>query len=177
MGYAWIKAALIALIAANTAVYVRAGTTSEGLDSAAWLVLLLSFELETGPAGRWIGSRTAVLARGCRLVAAAALVVATLGYFRDAEWLDAANMALWIAVVALLEAQVRHPRAAARYRTAFRALAAVTYSALAALALAWGWRGEWFDAYDALLWLVAFAMIEMNIFRKAGPVPAPARAG
>jgi hypothetical protein len=29
--------------------------------------------------------------------------------------------------------------------------------------LAWLWQGDWFDAYDAALWLVAFAMIELNV--------------
>jgi hypothetical protein len=27
---------------------------------------------------------------------------------------------------------------------------------------AWAWRGEWFDAYDALLWLAAFVLIELE---------------
>jgi hypothetical protein len=31
---------------------------------------------------------------------------------------------------------------------------------------AWAWRKEWFDAYDAALWLLAFATIEMNVLRK-----------
>jgi hypothetical protein len=35
--------------------------------------------------------------------------------------------------------------------------------------LLWAWRGEWFDAYDALLWLVAFAAIEMDVAAAARP--------
>jgi hypothetical protein len=31
----------------------------------------------------------------------------------------------------------------------------------------WAGRGEWFDAYDAMLWLVAFATIEINVLRIA----------
>jgi hypothetical protein len=27
-------------------------------------------------------------------------------------------------------------------------------------------QGEWFDAYDALLWLAALIVIEMNILRR-----------
>jgi hypothetical protein len=177
MGYSCFRAALIALLAWNTAIYLASGTASEALDSSAWLVLLLSFELETGREERRIGPRMALFARACRLGAAAALVAATIGYVGENEWLDAVNMGLWLAVVALLDFQVRYPGMAARWRAVFTAGAAVLYSALAALVLAWAWRGEWFDAYDALLWLIAFATIEMNIFRKIRLDPAPARAG
>lgn len=176
MGRAF-KAGLIALLLGNTAVYLWSGTLSEALDSVAWLTLLLSFEAETGRGGLWAGRRAAFFVRGCRLVAAAALVAATLGYFRDEEWLDVANMVLWIAVVALLEAQVRYPGLAARRRAAFTGLAVVLYSALATVASAWAWRGEWFDAWDAALWLVAFVTIEMNLFQKSRGEPAPGRAG
>ena len=168
MGYRWFKAGLYALLAWNTAVYAWSGTASEALDSSAWLVLLVSFELETGSGARgWTG-----VLRGCRLAAAAALILATVGYVRDGEWLDAANMGLWVAVVALLEYEVRRPAAAARGRTALVAVALVLYSGLAALVLAWAWRGEWFDAYDALLWLAAFATIEMNLLKFAPRRPA-----
>ena len=29
------------------------------------------------------------------------------------------------------------------------------------------WRGEWFDAYDALLWLVAFVTLELDVLGRA----------
>ena len=32
-----------------------------------------------------------------------------------------------------------------------------------ALVAAWLWRGEWFEAYDAALWLIAFATLEMDV--------------
>jgi hypothetical protein len=177
MGRRWFKAGLIALLVGNASVYLWRGTPSEALDSLAWLVLLLSFEAETGRDGLPIGRRAALFVRSCRLVAAAALVAAAIGYFRDEEWLDVANLGLWIAVVALLEAQVRYPGLAAQRRAAFIGLAVALYSALSMVTLAWAWRGEWFDAWDAALWLIAFATIEMNLFQKFRREPAPARAG
>jgi hypothetical protein len=158
--YRWLKAAVIGLLVLNTAVYVSAGTASEALDSAAWLLLLVSFELETGLTG-WLARGRAVL-RVLRLAAAAAILAAGVGYVRDGEWLDAANIALWIAVVALLEFEVRYPAAGANHR-ARTAVAAMLYSGLAAMVVAWLWQGEWFDAYDAALWLVAFVTIEINV--------------
>ena len=172
MGRGRLKAGLIALLVGNTSVYLWRGTPSEALDSLAWLVLLLSFEAETGRDGLRIGPRTALFVRGCRLVAAGALVAAVIGYFRDEEWLDVANLGLWITVVALLEAQVRYPGLAAQRRAAFICLAVALYTALSTVMLAWAWRGEWFDAWDALLWLIAFATIEMNLFRHHHPANA-----
>jgi hypothetical protein len=161
--YPWFKAALFGLLAWNTAVYALTGTASEALDSAAWLTLLLAFELETGLGARFVEGRWAAVLRAVRLVAAAAIFAAGIGYVRDAEWLDAANIGLWIAVVALLELEVRYPALVAAQRTQCTAAAVTLYSGLAILVLAWLWQGDWFDAYDAALWLVAFATIEINV--------------
>ncbi len=158
-----LKGALLALLAGNSAVYLISGTLSEALDSLAWLVLLVSFALETGRRellrGRW--SRIAL--RGARLLAAAALAAAAIGYFRGKEWLDVINVGLWMGVVALLEFEVRRPDAVMRHRGRFIAAATVLYSGLLGLVLAWLLRGEWFAAYDAALWVAAFATLEMGL--------------
>ena len=100
-----------------------------------------------------------------RLVAAAAVAAAAAGYLREREWLDAINAGLWIAIVVMFEWQVRFPAAAGRRRVAFKTAAAVLYAGLGALVAIWLWRGEWMDAYDALLWLAALVVIELNILR------------
>jgi hypothetical protein len=161
--YPWFKAAVFGLLAANGAFYVFTGTASEGLDSAAWLTLLLAFELETGFGGRFAAGRLAAALRAVRLIAAAAIFTAGVGYVLNREWLDAANIGLWIAVVALLESEVRYPALAAAQRARFTAAVATLYCGLAILVLVWLWQGDWFDAYDAALWLVAFATIELNV--------------
>ena len=163
--HAAFKIAVFALLACNTAVYLFAGTVSEALDATAWLVLLALFEMETGFGDRFRASGTAIAIHGTRLAAAAAISAAAIGYAYQNEWLDAVNTGLWLAVVVLLEIEVRHPRAVARRRVSFAATAAVLYTGLAVLVLIWAGHGEWFDAYDALLWLTAFAMIEMDVLR------------
>ncbi len=163
----WFTAAVFALLVLNAAIYLGSGTLSEGIDSIAWLVLLALFQLETG-SGRALRARSAVAAvHAFRLAALAAIGAAAAGFLYNNEWLDAANSALWIAVVVLLEVGVRRPAAVAAYRVPFAAAAAVLYAGLGAVALAWAWLGDWFDAYDAALWLVAFATIEMNVFETA----------
>jgi len=161
--YWWFKAVIFALLAWNTAVFVYRGTFSEGLDSIAWLVLLALFELETGAAPA--PHKRAAVIHGARLVAAMAIPVAAVSYFFDREWLDAINSTLWIAVVAILEIQVRFPAAAARYRAWCGVIAAGLYSGLGTVALVWLWRADWFSAYDALLWLLAFVTIEINLLQ------------
>lgn len=159
--YPWLKAAVFALLACNTAVYVVSGTLSEALDSAAWLALLASFELETGSSGRFSEGRAAAVLRGARLAAAAGILAAAIGYVRGNDWLDVINLGLWIAIVMLLEFDVRAEHA----RPWFMAITFALYAGLAMLVAAWAWRGEWFDAYDALLWLIAFFTIEINVLQ------------
>ena len=165
-----LRIAIFALLVCNTAYYLFAGTLSKFLDAAAWLVLLALFALETGFAGGIRTRAVAILVRSTRLAAAVAICVAGIVYIVENDWLDAINTGLWIAIVVTLEFEVRRPLAVARFRVWFAATATLLYTGLAALVFAWAWRGEWFDAYDALLWLMAFALIEMDLLRAAGPV-------
>jgi hypothetical protein len=166
----WFKAGVFALLVLNTGIYLASGTFSDGLDSIAWLTLLALFELETGLAPILRTGPAVAIVHAIRLVCVAAIGIAAAGYLYNSEWLDAANSGLWIAVVALLEVGVRRPAAVAAQRARFTAAAGTLYAGLLAVVLVWLWRGEWFDAYDAALWLVGFATIEMNVLRarKAG---------
>ena len=164
-GFAWFKAVVFVLLAWNTAAYIHSGTLNEALDSIAWFTLLVLFELETDFGDRFRGERTALALRTARLAAAATLCAAAVGYVRERGWLDTINTGFWIGMVALLELQVRWPRVAAQHRAWFVAGVAALLAGLAMLVLAWAWRGEWFDTYDALLWLTALVIIEMNVLR------------
>ena len=75
------------------------------------------------------------------------------------------NSALWIAVVLMLEAEVRWPQLVARARKACAVIAAALYTGLGVLVVAWAARGAWFDAYDAALWLIAFVTVEFDVMR------------
>lgn len=158
---------LYALLAGNAAWFLAVDPWTKGLDAIAWFSLLLLFALEAGNAG-WLDRkhiRGAV--RILRFAAAAAIVAAAAGYVQHRAWLDAANIGLWILVVVLLECELRFPLAVARRRRLFTLSAIVLYAGIAALVPLWAWRGEWFDAYDAVLWLVAFGLIEMNMLKRA----------
>ncbi len=173
--YSWFKATVFALLACNALIFAASGTLTHGLDAAAWFVLLMLFELETAHGDRFNGKHAVAAIHVIRLAAAAGVAAAAVGYVYEHEWLDAVNSWLWIAVVVLLEVEVRYPRAVAQGRRWFVAAAGALYGGLAALVLLWAWRGEWFDAYDAALWLIAFATIEINVLQTAdrGTFTAP----
>jgi hypothetical protein len=103
------------------------------------------------------------LIHGLRLAAAAGVLAAAAGYLIEDEWLDATNAGLWVAVVILLEIEVRFPAAMGRRRESFLIVAVVLYAALLMLVPVWAWRGDWLDAWDATLWLAAFFTIELNV--------------
>jgi hypothetical protein len=159
-----VKALLFALLAIDTAYFVWSGATSKAIDAAAWLMLLALFDVDARIAARSRRRAVDLTLRAARLAAAAGVIVATLRYVFEDNMLDTINSALWIGVVLLLETQFRFPALAARGHHAFAALAAMLYGGLALLVVAWAWRREWFDAYDALVWLLAFAALELEVF-------------
>ena len=168
---------MFALLTLNAGIFLSSGTFNEGLDSIAWLTLLALFELETGFAHAPRAGTAIAIVHGLRLAALAAVGAAAAGFLYNNEWLDAANSGLWIAVVALLELEVRRPATVAVHRARFMAAVVTLYSGLGALVFVWLWRGEWFGAFDAALWLVAFATIEMNVLEAAQRTDVEARSG
>lgn len=169
-----VKPALFALLAVNATIYATTGRLSEGVDALAWFALLALFEIETR-CPRWTRiARNAVLLDLLRLAAAAGIAVAAVAFVREAEWLDAANAWLWIAVAAVLELEVRAPLFVARHRRLTTRASVALYAALGAVALAWFAQGEWLDGYDAVLWIAAFALIELDLLRRIVRTPPPA---
>lgn len=166
-GVTAIKPAIFVLLAINAGIYAATGRFSEGLDACAWFALLALFEIETR-CPRWTQIPRNAIALGLlRLIAAVGVTIAAFSFIREQEWLDAVNAWLWIGVVAVLELQLRAPLFVARHRIPFTATSLTLYGSLAAVALAWLVRREWLDGYDALLWIAAFALIEMDLLRLA----------
>lgn len=169
---ALVKPVLFALLGVNAAVYALNDRGTETLDAVAWFALLLLFEAET----RW-PCRTRMPGRGpvllaLRLAAATAIAWAAVTFVRESAWLDAVNAWLWIGVVIVLELEVRAPSTMARYRGAAVTLSMILYLGLVAVAVAWLVQREWFDGYDALLWVAAFALLERDLL---GRLPGRSR--
>jgi hypothetical protein len=163
--YVAFKYVLFGLLATNTVFYVIRGTQSQAVDAVAWLALLVLFEVETTQAIHWTSAVGAAL-RLIRVAAACLVLFAAAGHLASGSWLDAVNSALWIAVVLLLEAEVRYAGFAHGHRRFITVVAALLYSGLALMVLIWIWRADWMDAYDALLWLLGFVTIELNLLAR-----------
>jgi hypothetical protein len=176
-GFVVVRWLVYALLAGDVVLYARFGRATELLDTAAWFVLLLLFEWETG--GWPLPARLRPALHAVRALAAIAVVMACAGYALERVWLDFANEMTWLGVIALLELEVRLPADAVRLHRLRRALASMLYLALVGFMLTWaamGWGGEnphaaWLDAWDALLWLAAFIAIELNVFGLAPQRP------
>ena len=82
-------------------------------------------------------------------------------------WVDVINAGVWLLVVIVLEIDVRlqeHNRLEDAALYASNAVKFVLYSVLLLAAIYWGFEGDFVDFWDAFLWLVAFAFIELNVF-------------
>lgn len=82
-------------------------------------------------------------------------------------WVDVVNAGVWLLVVLLLEVDVQ-----LQERNRFEGVAlylstvakVILYSTLALAVVAWYILGDFEDWWDALLWLIAFVFIELNVF-------------
>jgi hypothetical protein len=159
----YVAILLFGLIGANTIYFGATGATSKFIDAAAWLTLLALFLAETRLAHRMRDERARSIVRALRLLAAAGVFAAVIGYVFDENVLDAVNAALWIALVVLLEIELRFGGSTHHARHALRVALAAVYTGLAVLVVLWALRGMWLDAYDAVLWLAAFVLLEHDI--------------
>lgn len=162
-----VEAALFAVLACNTVYFIVAGRLSEALESVAWYLLLTLFLLETKRVRAALTARALAWNHALRLFATLGILASAVLYVREREWLDATNLFLWVAVVTLLEVEIRLPVAVTARPKAFTAAAAALYGALAILIAIWLARGEWMDAWDAASWLAAFGVVEMDLLRQS----------
>lgn len=82
-------------------------------------------------------------------------------------WVDVINSATWLVVVLMLEIDVRHQLAHRKFPVWDHMVKHIKIAAYIILFLAatyWGVTGNFIEFWDAFLWLVAFFIIEMNVF-------------
>jgi hypothetical protein len=174
--FPWFKWTVFSLIGLNVVLFFTLETFTEGLDSLAWLSLLLLFEWETTrlqQAG--VSARRKALVHAGRILAYlmifySALSYSSASYAAEHGRLDTWNSWTWIAIVLVLEVEVRfahhYSRAAWLLRNGIKT---VLYGALFVYASLWGLEGTWLDCYDALLWILCFFAIELNLVEVEAP--------
>lgn len=157
--YAKFKLAVVVLLTLNAVIYALVDSLISAVDALAWVVLLILYELETNGAAP-IPESTLQITRNI-LIVVIALVFAS--YVHDRKWQDVINSALWFALIALLELEVRWPDKALKYQQSYWLATMAVFAGLIAMVIAFAWQSAWLDVYDATLWIVAFAFIEMDI--------------
>lgn len=191
--FPWFKWTVFSLLAVNILLFLLTETITEGLDSLAWVVLLLLFEWETSQMDkpyvskweRWGIHGGRIAAYG--LILWTAVEYSSAAYIADKGVLDMWNAWTWIVIVLVLEYDVYAPGQYGRWEWYLRNAVKVTlYAALFVYALLWGLAGSWLNFYDAFLWILCFFVIEMNVATyeeqipyadEADPLPAPAGDG
>ena len=81
-------------------------------------------------------------------------------------WLDVVNAGIWIIIVIILELEVYLKSSilfGTRFFTTYKWSKLLLYGILFINAIYWWILGEPWDAWDAMLWLLAFFFIEMNV--------------
>jgi hypothetical protein len=159
--YPKFKLTIVLLLALNAVIYAMVDTLTSAVDALVWLVLLVLYELEANGAAPLAKSTV----HGIRNALIAIIVLVFVSYLRDSEWLDVANSAFWFALIALLELEVRWPDKVFKYRQGYWLATVIVFTGLIAMVVAWAFQSAWLDVYDATLWIVAFASIEVDIFQ------------
>ncbi|MBA6416647.1 hypothetical protein H4J50_11535 [Colwellia sp. 6M3] len=82
-------------------------------------------------------------------------------------WVDVINASAWVSVVLMLEVDVHTQlgNISSKWWGKYnKFIKATVYSILLLAAVYWGVTGNFLEFWDAFLWIVAFVLIEMNMF-------------
>lgn len=164
--YRVLKVTLLLLLTLNAVHYAISDEPGTALDSVAWLGLLVLFELEAGWRACLQRRHALSMVLVWRYLAFALIAAAAWQYWLARDWLDLGNAVLWLGVVVMLEAQLRWPALNARRRGVALGVLAALYGGLLVFVALWAVEGDWFGVYDAVLWLLAFAVLERDVLRR-----------
>ena len=159
--YPVFKTAILFLLTLNFIIYALFDTWIKAVDALVWLGLLILYEMEANG----IGQNQHALLNRFRTLLIIIVPLIFFAYLNGKEWLDVVNSLFWFALIALLESEVRWPEKVTEYSRAYWLATVTVFTGLLALVFAWLWKKAWLDAYDAALWLAAFATIEVDIFQ------------
>jgi hypothetical protein len=89
------------------------------------------------------------------------------GEVKILAWIDVINATTWLLIVMLLQADIILQLRGLLNKQIMRVsgiFKAILYSTLFIMAIFWGVYGTFTDFWDAVLWLLGFLIIELNIF-------------
>lgn len=160
--YSKLKLTILSLLSLNTVLFILAGSFVNAADSIVWLLLLISYDLESYNIKLPISNHALHQTRNI-LVCFIALIF--FGYLLQGDIFAGINSLLWLALLVLLELETLKPNWKEANQTAYWAATAMVFMGLIALVFTWVSFGAWLDAYDASLWIAAFAIVEADLLR------------
>jgi hypothetical protein len=168
-----LKYTLYALLAFNIYLFATRETVVEALDSLGWVILLGTFEYESSSLHENYSSKREQYALiGAQCIGYALALHAAAAYALAGEWLDLTNAVAWLLVCAAIGYDIYAPGDYGGREWRLRnAIKIALYGALVAIAVWWGVAGDWLDCYDATLWILCFAVVELNIFNFEDQIP------
>ena len=176
--YSYFKWSIYSLLAINIVLFFVHQTFTEGLETLAWVCLLLLFEWETTQLGKpYINNWEKYAIHAGRFIAYVGILYSAYDYMTpeyraENGSLDMYNSLTWLGVVILLEYDVYAEGLYGRVEWIIRnALKVILYAALFVYAAIWGYQGAFLDFYDAALWIICFFAIELNIFKFEDNLP------
>lgn len=160
------KLVVYSLLAVNMVLFFRTTSFHEGMDSVGWLMLLGLFEWETRPRPSTPPRFERYALNSLEVLAYSFILYAWTHYAINGQTWDLINASLWLAVVLLIELDIRlRPQHPWRNHPLHMPLKGVLYVGLIIMAIGWSLRGDALNGLDAALWIICFFAIEMNIFK------------
>lgn len=165
------KAVVYTLLILNVGAFLAVDRSSHrAIDQIGWLIILGIFEYETRlvrAGGSLAGLRPLPLAIEA---AGYACALYALGhYIAIADGLEIANEVTWLAISVMIWVDILWPVEAGTLAMRTRSWIKLPLYALTLVwATLWGLAGSILDFYDALLWILCFFVIEINILRIEG---------
>jgi hypothetical protein len=160
--YSKLKLTILFLLSLNIVLFGVFDDLTSTMDALSWVALLVMYELDAIGAGQYINANIQQKIRNA-LILVIALVF--LKYLYDQQWLDIINGSLWLVLIGLLELEIRWPEKITTNKHAFWLATLSIFAGLLGMVAVWLWKSAWLDAYDAALWIIAFGLIEVDIFR------------
>jgi len=170
--YPYFKWSVYFLLFINMILFFKTRTIVEGIESLAWLILLIMFEWETAQLNKPYISVHKNRMIFVLTIIAYIFIIYSAYYYMIPEYikkngkLDMYNTITWLLVVILIEYDVYFPGKYYRLEWIIRnILKKILYCILFIVAVLWLINGEFFNFYDAFLWIICFFFIELNILR------------
>ncbi|HPF47468.1 MAG: hypothetical protein KDF58_01835 [Alphaproteobacteria bacterium] len=92
----------------------------------------------------------------------------TIQKTQQLAWTDVINSSSWLLIVAILEIEVWYQVKQIVFKPlikTFLFIKTIIYITMLACAIYWGIDGSFLEFWDAMLWILAFVFIELNLFQ------------